>query len=209
MSRYNVAALAVNALFIVLHLLQMHLWYYGLAQDVQDFTPQWSVILMLVIIVMMQSRRGDVLWQEGSPSAAHCAVSCPQISRLHLLLGGDSHLLVPPDGDDFRSPGCSLYTFLLLLQVFLHVCRLNKWWGFALETTVLASRYVGGDLGGQRACWYMFFFGFAGIVVATTMHGLGLARWVRLSIIGLYLAFALFVYNQSGWRASTKSPGFR
>ena len=46
--------------------------------------------------------------------------------------------------------------------------------------------------------WQMFFFGFAGIVVATTMHGLGLARWVRLSIIGLYLAFALFVYNQIG-----------
>src|SRR5512136_3115650 len=55
----NLAALGVNAFFILLHFVQTHIWYDGLAQDVSIFSSQGSVIIMLVWILLMEnSRRG-------------------------------------------------------------------------------------------------------------------------------------------------------
>ncbi|MEM8535262.1 MAG: hypothetical protein AAGF95_30775, partial [Chloroflexota bacterium] len=44
----NIAALAINVVFILFHFVQTHIWYDGLAQDTSIFTSQGSVILLLV-----------------------------------------------------------------------------------------------------------------------------------------------------------------
>lgn len=55
----NIATLAANAFFILLHFVQTHIWYDGLAQDVSIFSSQGSVIVLLVwVLVMENSRRG-------------------------------------------------------------------------------------------------------------------------------------------------------
>lgn len=41
----------------------------------------------------------------------------------------------------------------------------------------------------------MFFFGFAGIFVLTQMHGLGLPKWAKWLILGVFIALTLVVYN--------------
>jgi len=46
----NILALVVNGVFLLLHFLQTHLWYDGLAQDHPPQYPQYSVILLLVWI---------------------------------------------------------------------------------------------------------------------------------------------------------------
>lgn len=57
LTRYNVAALGINAFFVFLHLLQTHLWFDGLAQDVPIWTSQGSVIVMLSVILVMENQR--------------------------------------------------------------------------------------------------------------------------------------------------------
>ena len=61
-TRLNIIALAVNGFFIVAHLVQTHIWYDGLAQDVPIWTSQYSVIVMLVLMLaMLTPRRGIIL----------------------------------------------------------------------------------------------------------------------------------------------------
>ncbi len=54
---FNVAALIANALFISLHLLQTHLFYDGLAQDVTEESAQYSVIVLLIVVLMIENQR--------------------------------------------------------------------------------------------------------------------------------------------------------
>ena len=61
-SRLNIAAIAVNGAFVLLHILQTQLFYDGLAQDVPVWTIQGSVIAMLVIMIYsLTPRRGLIL----------------------------------------------------------------------------------------------------------------------------------------------------
>ncbi len=199
LSRYNIAALAVNALFIFLHLIQTHVWYDGLAQDVHIFTSQWSVILMLVMIVMMENPRRGTFFGKKAPFPQR---SVQFIRKYHGYIFSWAVIYTFWYHPMETSPGHLLgflYTFLLLLQGSLFFTRIhvNKYWGFALETAVLVHGTVVAIIA-ANGLWQMFFFGFAGIVVATTMYGLGLPRWARLSIIALYIGFALYIYSQIG-----------
>ncbi len=55
--KVNIWALAVNAFFIVLHLVQTAVWYDGLAQDTSVFSSQGSVIALLVAVLLMENQR--------------------------------------------------------------------------------------------------------------------------------------------------------
>ena len=56
----NYLALGVNGLFIVLHLVQTHLWYDGLAQDVSIWSALGSVVVMLVWVLLRCGPKGGV-----------------------------------------------------------------------------------------------------------------------------------------------------
>jgi hypothetical protein len=199
LSKYNYWALGANAFFILLHLVQTHVWYDGLAQDVHIFTSQWSVILMLVLIVLMENPRRGIFFGKKAPLPQRAVQF---VRKYHGLIFSWAVIYTfwyhPMEMSAGHLWGF-LYTFLLLLQGSLFFTRvhLNKWWGFALETTVLLHGTIVAVIA-DNGLWQMFFFGFAGIVVITTMHGLGLPRWVRLSVLGIYLAGAIAVYSQIG-----------
>lgn len=53
----NVLILGANALFVLLHLLQTHIWYDGTAQDTHIMTSQGSVVIMLVMILIMENKQ--------------------------------------------------------------------------------------------------------------------------------------------------------
>ena len=57
LSRLNIMALVANAVFITLHFVQTHVFYDGLAIDVPEQSSQWSVILLLVIVLLMENQR--------------------------------------------------------------------------------------------------------------------------------------------------------
>ena len=67
--RYGIAAMCITIVFVILHLVQTHVWFDGLAQDVPIMTSQGSVIIMLAIILILENpRRGLFLGRKaGKP----------------------------------------------------------------------------------------------------------------------------------------------
>ncbi len=64
--RVNVWALGANA-FILLHFVQTHIWYDGLAQDVSIFSSQGSVIVLLVWVLLMENNRRGMFFGKKLP----------------------------------------------------------------------------------------------------------------------------------------------
>ncbi|HET9222109.1 MAG TPA: hypothetical protein VFO07_06375 [Roseiflexaceae bacterium] len=198
----NVLALATNALFILLHFVQTHIWYDGLAQDTSIFSSQGSVIIMLVWVLLMENSRRGMFFGKRVPIAQNViraartyhgyVFSWATIYTFwyHPLENSSGHLIG------------FVYMFMLLLQGSLFYTRahLNRWWTFALEVMVLFhGTLVALMQSGSQGIWPMFFFGFFGIVIITQMHGLGLSKAARWALFALYAGAVVVVYNWRGW----------
>ncbi len=198
--KFNVWALAANASFIFLHLIQTHIWYDGLAQDTSVSSSQGAVIVLLVWVLLMENNRRGQFFGRPVPFSKEVVRFArtyhgyffawaiiytfwfhPMVSTLGHLIG-------------------FFYMFLLLLQGSLFYTRVhtNRWWTFVLEITVLIHGTLVAVMQGNDL-WPMFLFGFAGILVVTQMYGLGLSLPIRLLILGAFVGSALFVYNNMGW----------
>jgi hypothetical protein len=196
----NVWALGVNAFFILLHFVQTHIWYDGLAQDVSIFSSQGSVILMLVAILLMENqRRGLFLGKKVSFAKRIGSFARKYHGYVFAWATVYTFWYHPMENTPGHLVGF-LYMFLLLLQgsLFLTRIHVNKWWTLTQEVAVgvhgtLVAIFQGMGL------WPMFAFGFAGIFILTQMHGLGWSRLVRWLVGGLYVAAAIFIYSGRGW----------
>jgi hypothetical protein len=198
----NLVALAGNAFFILLHFVQTHVWYDGLAQDVSIFSSQASVIVLLVWVLLMENpRRGlffgkkvpirqDIIRAARKYHGYFFAWAVVYTFWFHPMENTSGHLIG------------FFYMFLLLLQSSLFFTRIhvNRWWTFVQEFTVLAhGTLVALAQAGTSGFWPMFFFGFLGIFIITQMHGLGLSRRMRWVFLGLYVAGVVAVYAGRGW----------
>lgn len=196
----NVWALAANAFFIFLHLIQTHIWYDGLAQDTSVSSSQGAVIVLLVWVLLMENNRRGQFFGRPFPFSKEVvrfartyhgyffAWAIVYTFWFHPMVSTSGHLIG------------FFYMFLLLLQGSLFYTRVhtNRWWTFTLELTVLVHGTLVAVMQGN-GLWPMFLFGFAGILVITQMYGLGLSLPVRLLILGVYVGSALFVYGNLGW----------
>lgn len=196
----NLWALAVNAVFLFLHLLQTHLWYDGLAQDTPVWSSQGSVILMLCAILIMENqRRGLFFGKKVSFSTRVMSF----VRHYHGYLFSWATVYTFWFHPMVNTPGHLvgfLYMFILLLQgsLFLTRMHVNKWWTLTQEVVVLfhgtlVAMFQGYDI------WPMFAFGFAAMFVISQMHGLGWSRLTRWLVAGGYVVAALWVYSGRGW----------
>lgn len=198
--KVNLWALGLNALFIVLHFIQSHIWYDGLAQDTPVWSSQGSVILMLCAILIMENKRRGMFFGKKAPISTRVidfarkyhgylfAWATVYTFWFHPMVNTSGHLLG------------FLYMFFLLLQgsLFLTRIHVNKWWMLTQEVAVLFHGTMVAILQGS-GIWTMFFFGFLGMFVITQMHGVGWSKLTRW-LIGLgYILAALAVYNWKGW----------
>ena len=192
---FNWAALGVNAAGAFLHLLQTHIWYDGLAQDVSIWSSQWSVIIMLVLIVLMENPRRGTFFGQKAPLPQR-AVSF--IRKYHGFIFSWGIIYTfwyhPMETTQGHLVGF-FYTMLLMLQgsLFFTRAHLNRWWSLSLETLVLIHGVMVA-MTQPSNMWPMFGFGFGGILVVTQMHGLGLGRWLRGLLLAAYILSALGVY---------------
>ncbi|MBN1313956.1 MAG: hypothetical protein JXA42_00745 [Anaerolineales bacterium] len=200
LNRINIAAMAVNAFFILLHFGQTHLWYDGLAQNTPVWSSQGSVILMLVLILLMENQRRGLFFGKKVPLSKRIirlvrdyhgyifSWAVVYTFWFHPMVATSGHLIG------------FFYMFLLMLQGSLFFTRLhiNRWWMFVQEATVLIHGALVAVMQGNDL-WPMFAFGFAGILVITQMHGLGLSKRIRWGIFLLYIFSALAIYSQRGW----------
>lgn len=195
----NLWALGINALFIVVHFIQTHIWYDAIAQDLPSWTSQGSVILMLCAILLMENQRRGVFFGTKVPFSKR-VVSFARKYHGYLFAWATVytfwfHPMVSTPG---HLAGF-LYMFFLLLQgsLFLTRIHVNKWWMVTQEVMVLVHGTLVAVFQGYDI-WPMFAFGFAGMFVITQMHGLGLSRAVRW-LIGLgYIAAVAVVYSGRG-----------
>ncbi|SHI19592.1 hypothetical protein [Ferrimonas marina] len=198
--RLNLIALGGNLLFIVLHWAQTHWYYDALAQDVSVFSSQGSVILLLVMVLVMEAPRRGLLAGQKIAWMAQCR---DLLKRYHGYLFCWATIYTFWYHPMESTPGHLVgffYTFLLLLQGSLIFTRAhsNRYWTALLESFVLIhGSLVAWVNGGQM--WPMFLFGFAGMFVITTMHGLGWRPWLRWSVLAAYLGGMALVYSERGW----------
>ncbi len=197
---FNWAALGVNAGFIGLHLLQTHVFYDGLAQDVSIFSSQGSVILLLVMVLIMESRRRGLVFGHplGMPRAA-----IDIVKRYHGYVFAWATVYTFWYHPMVSTPGHLvglLYMFLLLVQGSLFYTRahLNRGWRVVLEVSVLVHGALVAFYQGN-GMWPMFAFGFGAIFVATQVYGLGWPRWARWLTIAVFVGLVTWVYSGRGW----------
>jgi hypothetical protein len=198
--RINWLALGANAFFILLHFIQTHIWYDGLAQDVSIWSSQISVIILLVWVLLMENSRRGLFFGIKAPISNEIRRFARQYHGYFFAWATIYTFWYHPM---VSTPGHLVgfaYMFLLLLQGSLFFTRIhiNKWWMFVQEFTVLAHGTMVAVLQGTDI-WPMFAFGFGGIFVITQMHGLGLSRRVRWVLLLTYIGLALWVYSGRGW----------
>ncbi len=195
----NYAALAVNAFFILLRVLQTHLWYDGLAQDVSIWSSQVSVIILLVWVLLMENQRRGMFFGKPLPLSKDLirfarkyhgyffAWATVYTFWYHPTIATSGHLVG------------FLYMFLLLLQGSLFFTRIhtNRWWMIFQEVAVLVHGTLVAVMQGNNM-WPMFAFGFGGVFVITQMHGLKLKKWLRWTFLAIYIGLALWVYSGRG-----------
>lgn len=190
--KFNTWALAVNAIFIGLHLIQTHVFYDGLAQDVSIWSSQGSVIVLLVWVLLMENNRRGVFFGKKLPIRRQIirfareyhgyffAWATVYTFWYHPAVSTSGHLIG------------FMYMFLMLLQGSLFFTRIhvNRYWTFFQEFMVLFHGTLVAVMQGN-SMWPMFFFGFGGIFVITQMWGLNLGKRLRWAILILYILGAV------------------
>lgn len=192
--------LLLNLFFVVLHIVQTHLFYDGLAQYVPVWSSQYSVILMLSItLVLLIPRRGFILGRFRKISQD---VYRP-FRKFHGLY--ISWALVytfwfhPMEGDTAILLGF-LYMFFLFIHMSMFQEKIHqniKWITF-LESFVVIHG-VGIALMNGQEIWPMFLTGFLFMFFFTYMYGLGLKRYLRHILLVVYLGIVVYLYYQRGF----------
>lgn len=187
----NKWALGVNALFIVLHLVQTHLLYDGIAQNVSIWSSQFSVILMLVLILMMENQRRGLFFGKKAPLNRQVI---DWIRHYHGYIFSWAIVYTfwyHPMVNTWGHLVGFFYMFCLMLQGSLFFTRvhLNRYWTFALELLVLFHGTTVALVQGNNI-WPIFFYGFTGILVITQLYGLPMPQWIR---VGTFLAWIVGV----------------
>ena len=198
----NFWALGLNAFFIVLHLIHTAIWYDGLAQDTPVWSSQGSVILMLVMVLLMENQRRGLFFGKKVPGLKKPAGAVRHYHGYVFAWAIIYTFWFHPMENTFGHLVGFFYTFVLMVQGSLFFTRIhvNKWWMLAQETLVIlhgATVAYTEALAGRQSegLWAMFLFGFLAIFVVTQMYGLGLPRWVRLTIIALFVGGVTLYYN--------------
>lgn len=195
----NAWALVVNGVFVLLHFVQTHLWFDGLAQDHPPQYPQYAVILLLVWILLMENdRRGLILGKRvpiGKQVASFARRYHGYVFSWAILYTFWYHPMYP----SLSHLSGFLYTLFIMLQGSLFFTRVhtNRYWMFVQEFSVLVHGSIVAWSQGPNV-WPMFLFGFAGLFIFTQMHGLGLSRLSRWGFAGIYVGGIVWVYRERG-----------
>lgn len=195
-NKTNLLLLLTNFIFILLHLIQTILFYDGLAQDVPIFTSQYSVILLLVLLlVMLMPKRGLFFsFKIKLPNKAlKFLYSIHGILFLFAIVYTFwFHPMVYTIGHLIGF----FYIFLLMIQVsFIKTSiHLNKLWILSLEILVAFHGASVAFFVQQSSIWPMFLFGFLFIFFATQIYSLNLNKYIRTSIQILFFVISFIFY---------------
>ena len=204
LTKYNWLAIIINLVFILLHLVQTHIWFDGLAQDVPIWTSQGSVIVMLVIVLIIENpRRGLFLGKKmGKPMTASVSGffrrNHPYIIAWAIVYTFWFH----PMAYDPQLLSGFFYMFLLFTQISLAytVVHVNKGWIVLLESFVGIHAFIVATTTVSQAAigiWVMFATGFAFMFVFTYMFIFKVRKEIKLGVIAGYISALVWIYLPS------------
>ena len=196
----NLIALGANAFFIVVHFVQTHIWYDGLAQDVSITSSQGAVIALLIWILLMENSRRGLFFGYKIPIRKRITHFARKYHGYFFSWAIVYTFWYHPMETTIGHLSGFLYMFLMMLQGSLFFTRIhvNRWWTLLQELTVLMHGTLVAIMHAKNF-WPMFAFGFGGLFVITQMHGLRLSRCLRAGIIALYIFLVILVYSDRGW----------
>jgi len=208
--RHNGRLLLLNFVFILLHILQSHLWYDGLAQDVPVWSSQGSVIVMLVLILYLAApARGLFAGRFRKPGRS----GLEWVRRWHgyyiswaLCYTFWFH---PAEGDYGLLTGF-LYMFLLFIHLSFAYkpVHYNLKWIALLEVMVglhgpaiAIQKAVSGNENDVQGpgIWIMFFSGFFFMFALTGQYGFSLKKWQRAIVYVAYFSVVGMLYAWRGF----------
>jgi len=198
---FNVWALAWNAAFILIHIVQTKIFYDGLAQDVHEATSMGSVVLMLWLILLLENKRRGMFFGIRAPFLETAGEA---VRRYHGYYFSWAIIYTfwyhPVEMTSGHLAGFA-YMFLLLLQGSLFFTRFhtNRWWTVSLEVlfivhAVFVSWFIMNR--NQPGPLSMFLFGGMALFLITQLHGLGLTTRGKLAIAAPLLASMVWFYSQ-------------
>lgn len=200
--RYSLVSLGITLIFVSLHLIQTHVWFDGLAQDVPIFTSQYSVIIMLAIILIIENpRRGLLLGlKAGKPFTAQVTGF---FRRTHMYIFAWALVYTfwfHPMATDPQLLSGFFYMFLLFTQVTLAWTwvHFDKRWIILLESYVaihalIVAVFNRSFFGGPNM-WPMFFSGFVFMFVFTYMYAFKVNRKIYYVVTAAYIGFLAWLY---------------
>ncbi|NHJ12454.1 MAG: hypothetical protein EAX95_02205 [Candidatus Thorarchaeota archaeon] len=201
-TKYNWGILVINIFFIFLHLIQTHIWFDGLAQDVPIWTSQGSVIVMLVLILIIENpRRGLFLGKRaGKPMTARVS---GLVRRLHMYPIAWAMVYTFWFHPMFYDPQLItgfFYMFVLFTQMavaytYIHVDR--RWVVFVEGFVGIHAFFVAvynTALGESADMWPMFLSGFVFLWVFTYMYAFNMKKVYRWIVTIAYFAFLVWIY---------------
>lgn len=185
LNKYNYICLGLNVLFHVLHLVQTHITYDALAQDVVISSSQGSVIMLLVLVMLLQYTERGLFF--GWPTLKHTGKVSARLRLKHSPI----HLIRKFHGYGFA--WAAIYTFwyhpmentyghalgfvhtwFFMLQGSLMYTQFhkNRWWRLLQEVWValhgsLVAIQTGGPQLKGTSLWPMFLFGFLWLLALT------------------------------------------
>jgi len=191
----NWVALGINTLFIALHYLQTAFFYDGLAQDIPSWTAQFTVIMMLFVIMAMENKRRGLFFGKKINFRREFYHWLRQYHgyafSFAVIYTFWYHPMIPTVGHVFGF----VHVILVMIQgsLFFTKIHLNNNWKFLLEILVLPHAALVALSQGSDIV-YMFMFGFMTIFIVTQMHGLGLKSWVKTVFYVGFVGSILFTY---------------
>jgi len=205
LTKYNLMMIGIMVPFIFLHLIQTHLWFDGLAQDVPIFTSQGSVIIMLaILLVMLNPIRGIFLGRKAGKPFTEQVSSFFRHYHMYIISWAFIYTFwFHPMAYDPQLLSGFFYMFLLFTQMSLAYTRVHVdlRWVVTLESFVaihaLFVAIFNHQFFGSADIWPMFFGGFAFMFVFTYMYALDLKKNIRWLITIIYLAFLVWLYLPS------------
>jgi len=196
---FNWAMIATTIVFSLLHVVQTHYFYDGLAQSVPEITALGSVAVMLMIIIILETpRRGLIFGYKFKFRDGFMYIVRKYHSYIFTWAIIYDYWYHPTVGTFGHLMGF-YYNFLILVQATLLFNRahLNKWWTVFLEIFVLIHAVAVAIFQGQTM-WPMFAFGFGAMIILTQMYGLGLNTWTKRGLAMGFIVLAVGYYTMIG-----------
>jgi len=203
LSKWHIALFFSQVFFIILHLVQTTFWYDSLVHDTPVWLSQFSVIIMLVMMLIILNQKRGLFFGKKLPIPQSVTKFFIDIHAPYIIVALVFTFWYHPMENTYGHLIGFFYMFMLFGQIIFASTKIhfNRIWVFLLEFTVLIhgtaialqSKTIPSITPGKDM-WPMFAFGFGAIAIITQIYLLKLPKWALILLNLVYLSAVILVY---------------